>query len=163
MRTGLIPAHAGKTIARLSSGLCARAHPRSRGENLHGAIPLSAVEGSSPLTRGKLVPRHPGREHNGLIPAHAGKTGAHGGPSNRTGAHPRSRGENPEYTSVLSRIGGSSPLTRGKLPDRGSGRKAGRLIPAHAGKTSKSAASGSAPQAHPRSRGENSTPTTAEA
>ena len=30
-------------------------------------------------------------------------------------AHPRVGGENPEYTSVLSRIGGSSPRRRGKL------------------------------------------------
>ena len=50
---------------------------------------------------------------------------------------------------------GSSPLTRGKLPHRGGGRKAGRLIPAHAGKTACTTWQGPSRPAHPRSRGEN--------
>ena len=50
--------------------------------------------GSSPLTRGKLgqcdaIPRL-----QGLIPAHAGKTQGGCGRAPRSGAHPRSRGEN---------------------------------------------------------------------
>ena len=70
----LIPAHAGKTLEELVNTWQARAHPRSRGENL----------GDHGLNRG------PDR----LIPAHAGKTS--GGPPRRarTRAHPRSRGEN---------------------------------------------------------------------
>ena len=71
----------------------------------------------------------------GLIPAHAGKTRR---PRRRRGewtAHPRSRGENLSCGHDDGSFQGSSPLTRGKLPHRGSGRKAGRLIPAHAGKT----------------------------
>ena len=92
---GLIPAHAGKTIARLSSGPCARAHPRSRGENatsgqswgLGVAHPRSRgenkgttllerhVDGSSPLTRGKREKETEVNQSDRLIPAHAGKTG----------------------------------------------------------------------------------------
>ena len=95
-----------------------------------------------------------------LIPAHAGKTG-------RTPiweccgrAHPRSRGENADSIRSISPVGGSSPLTRGKRWPRGWPAGRTRLIPAHAGKTSSQAASGSRPMAHPRSRGENSaTPT----
>ena len=70
-------------------------------------------------------------------------------------AHPRSRGENVSPACCARGEGGSSPLTRGKLP-RPRGRSSGcRLIPAHAGKTT---AVGPAPcraRAHPRSRGEN--------
>ena len=54
-RAGLIPAHAGKT-PRLDPTSCSRrAHPRSRGENevVHEVHPR--VQGSSPLTRGKLA------------------------------------------------------------------------------------------------------------
>ena len=78
--------------------------------------PLTA--GSSPLTRGKpdgvevgavtarLIPAHAGKTRGqlpgrgpsvvwmGLIPAHAGKTRGKTKAGVRTGAHPRSRGEN---------------------------------------------------------------------
>ena len=50
---------------------------------------------------------------------------------------------------------GSSPLTRGKHLVGGHTRRGGRLIPAHAGKTPRSACSFRVSQAHPRSRGEN--------
>ena len=52
-------------------------------------------------------------------------------------------------------LSGSSPLMRGKLADgTDHGTDAG-LIPAHAGKTSRSRAGMRRPWAHPRSRGEN--------
>ena len=70
----LIPAHAGKTTVRQTGRRRFRAHPRSRGENDAGYQPEQVAEGSSPLTRGKLLnalaPLIPVR----LIPAHAGKT-----------------------------------------------------------------------------------------
>ena len=52
-RTGLIPAHAGKTLTppRMRPG--GRAHPRSRGENFLIVNVERKVDGSSPLTRGK--------------------------------------------------------------------------------------------------------------
>ena len=134
---GLIPAHAGKT-------------PRP------DSIFFSAG-GSSPLTRGKhgLVFRVGG--HPGLIPAHAGKT-----PDRRDGhggrrAHPRSRGENPQYRSVPGTLAGSSPLTRGKLGRDNEVADRLGLIPAHAGKTSPERESYGWFRAHPRSRGENAT------
>ena len=52
---GLIPAHAGKTVATTMGSPASRAHPRSRGENV-------AATNCPPLT-------------TWLIPAHAGKTG----------------------------------------------------------------------------------------
>ena len=73
-------------------------------------------------------------------------------------AHPRSRGENHMARFCRRTDRGSSPLTRGKLeviklPHCGAG-----LIPAHAGKTAKTPPWRSGSWAHPRSRGENSTP-----
>ena len=70
-------------------------------------------------------------------------------------AHPRSRGENGECTEDERDGHGSSPLTRGKrFHDRGR-RDADRLIPAHAGKTTRPPTRHATSPAHPRSRGEN--------
>ena len=71
-------------------------------------------------------------------------------------AHPRSRGENGKAYLNLAVHAGSSPLTRGKLHDARQERHRPRLIPAHAGKTSRTGPPGLSGAAHPRSRGENS-------
>ena len=71
---GLIPAHAGKTPCRVQRAWSSRAHPRSRGENGKVATSATEVQGSSPLTRGKLVDAVARAVGEGLIPAHAGKT-----------------------------------------------------------------------------------------
>ena len=93
-RTGLIPAHAGKTRASWARSCPRRAHPRSRGENLVWHPEDWHPAGSSPLTRGKPG-RPPLPTHLwGLIPAHAGKTNAPPATYTTTRAHPRSRGEN---------------------------------------------------------------------
>ena len=92
----------------------------------------------------------------GLIPAHAGKTWRSSCQSCWWGAHPRSRGENGYRLGHNVTFLGSSPLTRGKLDARRLGGDRPRLIPAHAGKTSPLRAGPTCPQAHPRSRGENS-------
>ena len=111
--------------------------------------------GSSPLTRGKLTRSSVGTAPCGLIPAHAGKTrrGRHSDETQR--AHPRSRGENYRLTIDRGAYTGSSPLTRGKREVTRYMNAAGRLIPAHAGKTSRITNQTFAVAAHPRSRGEN--------
>ena len=151
----LIPAHAGKTHGPPRCLPSRPAHPRSRGENTTGRPPRWPTYGSSPLTRGKPGP--PGFDwlRGRLIPAHAGKTVWCASLTYLLQAHPRSRGENLKKGSSVFRRSGSSPLTRGKLPDRRGGRKAGRLIPAHAGKTLGWSVVPQASGAHPRSRGEN--------
>ena len=132
---GLIPAHAGKTVAKPVAAGAIRAHPRSRGENWQPGVPVGNVLG--------------------LIPAHAGKTGAEHRTGVRGRAHPRSRGENLRSISARASARGSSPLTRGK-PTRPAARTRGPgLIPAHAGKTAVCMASMRREPAHPRSRGEN--------
>ena len=131
----LIPAHAGKTRRSGCPPLLRAAHPRSRGENL---LDLST-----------------GTRDRRLIPAHAGKTLSRRSRRTSCPAHPRSRGENADSMAEKLGLSGSSPLTRGKLE---SAAKAGldlRLIPAHAGKTTRWAWTNTPRQAHPSSRGEN--------
>ena len=114
--------------------------------------------GSPPLTRGKLEGVADTGFTWGLIPAHAGKTQRSRSSSVHFGAHPRSRGENGTQRAPFRARSGSSPLTRGKPPVGAGGHDRSGLIPAHAGKT-RSRASWALPiWAHPRSRGENSTP-----
>ena len=115
-RRRLIPAHAGKTGLRDRTRAGYRAHPRSRGENITSAVKPRPDDGSSPLTRGKRVPRGLGGWRSGLIPAHAGKTRTAWLRSWACPAHPRSRGENPAPSSPAVARRGSSPLTRGKPP-----------------------------------------------
>ena len=117
-----------------------------------------AIRGSSPLTRGKHCRFSSGQVLQGLIPAHAGKTGTASLPSSRPRAHPRSRGENVGAVAVGDVVAGSSPLTRGKLFRPPGKRYPGRLIPAHAGKTAATAGPNHHARAHPRSRGENLAP-----
>ena len=154
--TGLIPAHAGKTPLWELDSFQARAHPRSRGENLTGAEDQLVSLGSSPLTRGKRAAQVLGLPLDGLIPAHAGKTAQPHCRTRRPGAHPRSRGENTAVTQHDHGHAGSSPLTRGKLGDAGARTLLTGLIPAHAGKTHRRVRWRRARWAHPRSRGENS-------
>ena len=153
--TRLIPAHAGKTRSMIWATIASAAHPRSRGENGGSAARPAPHGGSSPLTRGKLAHVAKMRHHCRLIPAHAGKTTTSSSTSTRTPAHPRSRGENAIQSAYKHSCAGSSPLTRGKRPPTNTPTMAGRLIPAHAGKTMWCAALPRRLQAHPRSRGEN--------
>ena len=151
----LIPAHAGKTPFQALRTFTASAHPRSRGENACPCDRLGSLEGSSPLTRGKLR-RVAGVETAcRLIPAHAGKTLLRGPSDASAPAHPRSRGENRVGEGRRRLPLGSSPLTRGKRRARPTSSGNPRLIPAHAGKTGSVTVVSASSAAHPRSRGEN--------
>ena len=152
---GLIPAHAGKTHTYWHRVGPRSAHPRSRGENRGLTAWSTAAAGSSPLTRGKQPFSARCSRIAGLIPAHAGKTSLAWTGGCPRWAHPRSRGENTVKGELKFRDEGSSPLTRGKPVIIASKWAAGRLIPAHAGKTSIMRRAASRQRAHPRSRGEN--------
>ena len=151
----LIPAHAGKTARYFASGQVVAAHPRSRGENNTSRLFPRRSRGSSPLTRGKPILAVFADRQERLIPAHAGKTNKCGACLSHTPAHPRSRGENGFRGPRLQRGWGSSPLTRGKRREWYHWYQAGRLIPAHAGKTQVGVRVRAICAAHPRSRGEN--------
>ena len=132
---GIIPAHAGKTVADAARASRWWDHPRSRGENARGAVYSPTSAGSSPLTRGKRTSRRRLPRRRGIIPAHAGKTLWRGLGWLRWGDHPRSRGENDCATPHTSRPSGSSPLTRGKRRSMSLTTTPTGIIPAHAGKT----------------------------
>ena len=151
----LIPAHAGKTSPGQGRPRWCAAHPRSRGENWMTYNVAQWVRGSSPLTRGKPRLLEILLHGTRLIPAHAGKTRPEHPRTARTGAHPRSRGENGPAAGMVPRVVGSSPLTRGKQTNAALAGPPGRLIPAHAGKTWSYVTGPDNLWAHPRSRGEN--------
>ena len=151
----LIPAHAGKTDGGIQTAVARKAHPRSRGENAGAGAGIAAMSGSSPLTRGKPSRSQRNAGQIRLIPAHAGKTRPEHPRTARTGAHPRSRGENGPAAGMVPRVVGSSPLTRGKQTNAALAGPPGRLIPAHAGKTWSYVTGPDNLWAHPRSRGEN--------
>ena len=113
------------------------------------------MPGSSPLTRGKQGGEFRYSNVPGLIPAHAGKTTVAPFAAMKTGAHPRSRGENAAGVPAFDFAAGSSPLTRGKLISVVRVSPSPRLIPAHAGKTTAGGRPRLVERAHPRSRGEN--------
>ena len=116
---------------------------------------IFSPRGSSPLTRGKRPHARRDRPNAGLIPAHAGKTLEDISGECRVEAHPRSRGEN-RVADLHTRLAeGSSPLTRGKPGIQPGDSGPGRLIPAHAGKTTGPVPAQPVFRAHPRSRGEN--------
>ena len=130
-----IPAHAGKT--RSPAVVCSPAteHPRARGENQPTAHPATPATGTSPRTRGK-----PKVNSRSLW---------------RVWEHPRARGENLTTSLPRPKIFGTSPRTRGKLFRGRVPRRAGRNIPAHAGKTTFLRTINEPYKEHPRARGEN--------
>ena len=91
---GLIPAYAGKTENGEVHGRCSWAHPRVCGENLFGFSDKQVDAGSSPRMRGKRKLVSKLWNHQGLIPAYAGKTKRQADLSRRDSAHPRVCGEN---------------------------------------------------------------------
>ena len=152
---GLIPTHAGKTGFFGLRWNNDRAHPHSRGENGRVGVLGFPLVGSSPLTRGKPSWLEMMPSTGGLIPTHAGKTALYRTASGTRPAHPHSRGENRPSRITRVRATGSSPLTRGKPPAGRLVIDGFRLIPTHAGKTSKRPPPSSSNGAHPHSRGEN--------
>ena len=131
----LIPAHAGKTPSHRVYHVFPTAHPRACGENREIEFGGWYEQGSSPRMRGKpcVIPALP--KFDGLIPAHAGKTGQADVLQHDSGAHPRACGENARASRTLALPPGSSPRMRGKRHFRRLPRAGRRLIPAHAGKT----------------------------
>ncbi len=94
-----------------------------------------------------------------LIPAHAGSTTWSHLYAGDSTAHPRSRGEHVSSLRNMARASGSSPLTRGALSWVCRRGDPPRLIPAHAGSTTSPPPPKRSPPAHPRSRGEHTSPT----
>ena len=137
-RGRIIPARAGFTPSPRIMFTVNSDHPRSRGVYLVDGEGTHRWRGSSPLARGLLCTRSPGRPASGIIPARAGFTLKQIARDVEATDHPRSRGVYVSGTNAHVRIVGSSPLARGLLPsalERVHGR---RIIPARAGFTGSS-------------------------
>ena len=152
---GLIPAHAGKTLADVVRAIVGGAHPRACGENGGTGADLFGFAGSSPRMRGKPRLATVSAMRSGLIPAHAGKTAEKTEVLDLSAAHPRACGENGIPTEIVDRATGSSPRMRGKPRLPKSTRAIKGLIPAHAGKTTSNNSTHNRLWAHPRACGEN--------
>ena len=97
---------------------------------LPGVIP-----GSSPLSRGILIPAVHSVVEVGIIPALAGNTSVVTGYGEQLPDHPRSRGEYVAFNYDGDRLAGSSPLSRGIHRHIGHLPVAEGIIPALAGNT----------------------------
>ena len=135
--TRIIPARAGFTPSRSSTGSPGRDHPRSRGVYGGTRGHSQALMGSSPLARGLQVHVDADVRLEGIIPARAGFTGGPREPCLRRGDHPRSRGVYflPSVPHCVR--GGSSPLARGLRRRLPLWALAVRIIPARAGFTAR--------------------------
>ena len=154
MRTGLIPAGAGKTPCPPSSSSPRKAHPRGGGENSMMRVRKGTDPGSSPRGRGKPRRGERPRGRSGLIPAGAGKTAPCPTKAWNSTAHPRGGGENDEAWAFDAESGGSSPRGRGKHERESRRLLRLGLIPAGAGKTQRSPAiRGGQTGSSPRGRG----------
>ena len=110
--------------------------------------------GSSPHTRGAPGCRGSSSSDSRIIPAYAGSTVKPLRSGLRHTDHPRIRGEHFLITSAKSPTVGSSPHTRGALPDNVGQVADGRIIPAYAGSTTVRSISLISRRDHPRIRGE---------
>ena len=150
----IIPAYAGSTTPVPSSDVTVGDHPRIRGEHSIQSGFNSAVQGSSPHTRGArhLIVEEP--VSLGIIPAYAGSTGVLGRCAEHEGDHPRIRGEHGLTAEPRREPVGSSPHTRGARA-HGIGRGCRRgIIPAYAGSTASERSGRQCRWDHPRIRGE---------
>ena len=110
--------------------------------------------GSPPHTRGKgsldtapdAAPR--------ITPAHAGKSDSRVLVSLGRRDHPRTRGEKRRKKSIINEHMGSPPHTRGKGFKGIRDRRSAGITPAHAGKSRDLFLTCTAPEDHPRTRGE---------
>ena len=112
---GIIPARAGFTSSKRSTGKSPTDHPRSRGVYVVVIIGSFLSAGSSPLARGLLPGRRRRRDRGGIIPARAGFTPTHPGHGRGCQDHPRSRGVYRIRPRSSQKGTGSSPLARGLL------------------------------------------------
>ena len=153
LRTGIIPAHAGLTVAWHTSEEVARDHPRACGAHSSSRKHENLSKGSSPRMRGSRRCIHPGQAQEGIIPAHAGLTALSYMLARCTGDHPRACGAHDWDGIIMSHSQGSSPRMRGSplhhrcaVPARG-------IIPAHAGLTPSSSPRQCSSWDHPRACG----------
>ena len=110
----ITPAHAGKTLSKITITVLYTDHPRACGENVL-AVPLfDSVSGSPPRMRGKLTSISDITATSRITPAHAGKTFSRSPGDSAGSDHPRACGENLAELRCRYFQVGSPPRMRGK-------------------------------------------------
>ena len=113
-KSGITPAHAGKSD-RADGGMVAIwDHPRACGEKTHSAWMHQSVRGSPPRMRGKVSFVTSRTCIMGITPAHAGKSVSCVSLPYGTWDHPRACGEKSTDKDTGSPSLGSPPRMRGK-------------------------------------------------
>ena len=110
-------------------------HPRIRGEHAGDDDATTELKGSSPHTRGALLPVSRGGSDSRIIPAYAGSTEYARSVPLSVPDHPRIRGEHVSLWDAMVRVSGSSPHTRGALLKIVNLTCREGIIPAYAGST----------------------------
>ena len=154
-RSGITPAHAGKTKRMRKIWLRAWDHPRACGENTGLFWSKAFNEGSPPRMRGKHGDDYRLTSVYGITPAHAGKTFSSLFNRQTVGDHPRACGENFGRRNRITSFEGSPPRMRGKQNIAPAHLLYLGITPAHAGKTSRLQTRALATGDHPRACGEN--------
>ena len=135
---GIIPAYAGSTSEYAEPITSVWDHPRIRGEHPIACTSWRSTAGSSPHTRGALLPSTSHHRDRGIIPAYAGSTASDTQGTRLFRDHPRIRGEHLSSAFPISKINGSSPHTRGARTTFILRAFRAGIIPAYAGSTSTS-------------------------
>ena len=132
---GIIPAYAGSTLMTPPSTGLSLDHPRIRGEHAGDDDATTELKGSSPHTRGALLPVSRGGSDSRIIPAYAGSTEYARSVPLSVPDHPRIRGEHSNAALYGRSWSGSSPHTRGARFSLGCDGSSVGIIPAYAGST----------------------------
>ena len=151
---GIIPAHAGNTRAGSGCPGWPGDHPRACGEHLFVAWTECSCPGSSPRMRGTQCRRTWYPAIGGIIPAHAGNTVGHFCFLSNIWDHPRACGEHDTPLHTPLNVIGSSPRMRGTPAQHRALLDESRIIPAHAGNTSRGSCAWYPRRDHPRACGE---------
>ena len=149
-----IPADAGNAWRTRHCAAQSPVHPRGRGERGFLYMPRQSIAGSSPRTRGTLIPAWRRARRTRFIPADAGNALRHPSFVPPDPVHPRGRGERHQSCRGRNRPSGSSPRTRGTLLRSRMTEAISRFIPADAGNAAGGPALPTHRSVHPRGRGE---------
>ena len=153
-RLRFIPACAGNTTCRDSTGQWMPVHPRLCGEHIDVVDIKAKNNGSSPPVRGTPFFGESAASQRRFIPACAGNTGSQPGANLNATVHPRLCGEHRACFLFLSRARGSSPPVRGTRQRYRHRPVAYRFIPACAGNTMPRCPQSRTAPVHPRLCGE---------